>query len=255
VGNGATRKAYGWVTTLPHCAAHAVVYSLSKTMADVLHAVVGCLQRLGGVPEAMVVDNDASIVADGVGKRAVLHPEVAALCGQLGMRLVVLEPGKPESKGQVERTNGYLGTSFLPLRGFHDLGDLQAQSDAWAEQVAWRRHHRRVGGRVVDALAAERRFLRALPDPLPDVDVRTEVRVQRDGFVRVRDVDYSVPPGLAGRRVQIRLSPAAVMVCLEGAEIARHRRSYAPADVVLDPVTPEPYAWPERPALAFKPAM
>jgi transposase len=235
VGNGATRKAYGWVTTLPHSAAHAVVYSLSKTMADLLHAVVGCLQRLGGVPEAMVVDNDASIVADGVGKRAVLHPEVAALCGQLRMRLVVLEPGRPQSKGQVERTNGYLETSFLPLRCFRDLADLQAQSDAWAQSVAWRRHHRRVGGRVGDALAAERRFLRALPDPLPDVDVRTEVRVQRDGFVRVRDVDYSVPPGLAGRRVQIRLSPAAVVVHLEGAEIARHRRSYAPADVVLDP--------------------
>jgi transposase len=99
VGNGATRKAYGWVTTLPHSAAHAVVYSLSKTMADVLHAVLGCLQRLGGVPEAMVVDNDTSIVADGVGKRAVLHPEVAALCGQLGMRLVVLEPGEPLLSG------------------------------------------------------------------------------------------------------------------------------------------------------------
>jgi Mu transposase, C-terminal domain/Integrase core domain len=212
-----------------------VVYSLSKTMADVLHAVVGSLQRLGGVPEAMVVDNDASIVADGVGKRAVLHPEVAALCGQLGMRLVVLEPGKPESKGQVERTNGYLETSFLPLRCFADLADLRAQSDAWAEQVAWRRHHRRVGGRVGDALAAERRFLRALPDPLPDVDLRSEVRVQRDGFVRVRGVDYSVPPGLAGRRVGVRLSPGQVVVCLEGAEIARHQRSYAPADVVLDP--------------------
>jgi transposase len=235
VGNGATRKAYGWVTTLPHSAAHAVVYSLSKTMADFLHGVLGCLQRLGGVPEAMVVDNDTSIVADGVGKRAVLHPEVAALCGQLGLRLVVLEPGKPESKGQVERTNGYLETSFLPLRSFCDLGDLQSQSDAWAQQVAWGRHHRRVGGRVVDALAAERRFLHALPDPLPDLDVRTEVRVQRDGFVRVRGVDYSVPPGLAGRRVQIRLSPTAVVVHLEGAEIARHQRSYAPADVVLDP--------------------
>jgi hypothetical protein len=183
----------------------------------------------------MVVDNDTSIVADGVGKRAVLHPEVAALCGQLGMRLVVLEPGKPQSKGQVERTNGYLETSFLPLRRFQDVADLQTQSDAWAEQVAWRRHHRRVGARVADALAAERRFLRALPDPLPDADVRTEVRVQRDGFVRVRDVDYSVPPGLAGRRVQIRLSPAQVVVHLEGTEIARHQRSYAPADVVLDP--------------------
>jgi transposase len=235
VGNGATRKVYGWVTTLPHSAAHAVVYSLSKTMADFLHAVVGCLQRLGGVPEAIVVDNDTSIVADGVGKRAVLHPEVAALCGHLGLRLVVLEPGKPESKGQVERTNGYLETSFLPLRRFADLADLQAQSDAWTHNVAWRRHHRRVGGRVADALATERRFLRALPDPLPDVDLRTEVRVQRDGFVRVRDVDYSVPPGLAGRRVGVRLSPTQVVVHLEGLEIARHQRSYAPADVVLDP--------------------
>jgi hypothetical protein len=83
-----------------------VVYSLSKTMADFLHGVLGCLQRLGGVPEAMVVDNDTSIVTDGVGKRAVLHPEVAALCGQLGMRLVALEPGKPQSKGQVERCAG-----------------------------------------------------------------------------------------------------------------------------------------------------
>ena len=138
-------------------------------------------------------------------------------------------------QGPGRADNGYLETSFLPLRSFHDLADLQSQSDAWAEQVAWRRHHRRVGGRVADALATERRFLRALPDPLPDVDVRTEVRVQRDGFVRVRDVDYSVPPGLAGRRVQIRLSPAAVVVHLEGAEIARHQRSYAPADVVLDP--------------------
>lgn len=152
-----------------------------------------------------------------------------------GMRVVVLEPGRPESKGQVERTNGYLETSFLPLRRFQDLADLQAQSDAWAEQVAWRRHHRRVGARVAEALATERRFLRALPDPLPDVDVRTEVRVQRDGFVRVRDVDYSVPPGLAGRRVQIRLSPTEMVVHLEGAELARHQRSYAPADVVLDP--------------------
>jgi transposase len=235
VGNGACREAYGWVTTLPHSAAHATVFSLSKTMADLLHGVLGCLSRLGGVPEAMVVDNDTSIVADGVGRNAVLHPEVAALCGHLRMKLIVLEPGKPESKGQVERTNGYLETSFLPLRSYADVVDMQSQHDAWASDVAWRRHHRRVGGRVGDALAAERGYLRALPDPLPDVDIRTEVRVQKDGFVRIRGVDYSVPPGLGGRRVQVRIAPREVVVHLEGSEIARHRRSFAPTDVVLDP--------------------
>jgi transposase len=235
VGGGAARKPYAWVTTLPHSAAHACVFSFTKTMADFLQAALGCFQRLGGVPDAMVVDNDSSIVADGVGRNARLHPEVAALCGHLGMRLIVLEPGKPESKGQVERTNGYLETSFLPLRGFCDLDDLQAQHDAWTADVAYRRHHRRVGGRVGDALAAERRYLHALPDPAPDVDRRTEIRVQKDGFIRVGNVDYSVPPGLARRRVQVRISPRQVVVHLEGDEIARHRRSFAPADVVLDP--------------------
>jgi transposase len=235
VGNGAVRKPNGWVTTLPHSAAHACVFSFGKTTADFLQASLGCFLRLGGVPEAMVVDNDSSIVADGAGHNARLHPEVAALCGHLGVRLIVLEPRRPESKGQVERTNGYLETSFLPLREFSGLEDLQAQSDAWAIDIAFGRHHRRVGGRVSDAFAAERRFLHALPEPLPDVDRRTEVRVQRDGFVRVGDVDYSVPPGLARRRVQVRISPREVVVHLEGSEIARHARSFAPADVVLDP--------------------
>ncbi len=197
VGGGATRKAYGWVTTLPHSAAHAVVYSLSKTMADLLQAVLGCFGRLGGVPQAMVVDNDSSIVADGVGKRAVLHPEVAALCGYLGLKLIVLDPGKPESKGQVERTNGYLERSFLPLRSFTDLEDMQSQSDGWTTDVAYRRHHRRVGGRVGDALAAERRYLHALPDPLPDVDLRTEVRA---GGTRDRPAPPELRPGRRGAR-------------------------------------------------------
>jgi len=211
------------------------VFSFGKTMADFLQAVMGCLMRLGGVPEAMVVDNDSSIIASGVGRNAVLHPEVSALCGHLNMRLIVLDPGKPESKGQVERTNGYLEGSFLPLRQFTDLDDLQSQHDIWTTDVAFNRHHRRVGGRVGDALVAERRYLHALPDPAPDVDRRTEVRVQKDGFVRIGDVDYSVPPGLARRRVQVRIAPREIVVHLEGEEIARHRRSFQPADVVLDP--------------------
>jgi hypothetical protein len=60
------------------------------------------------------------------------------------------------------------------------------------------------------------------------------VRVTKDGFCRIGDVDYSVPPGLSGRRVQARVSPTGVVIFSEGSEIARHRRSFVPADVVLD---------------------
>jgi len=44
----ATREAFGLVTALPRSAAHAVVYTVSRTTADVLPALLGCLARLAG---------------------------------------------------------------------------------------------------------------------------------------------------------------------------------------------------------------
>ncbi len=232
VGKDASRKVFALVTTLPHSAAHATVFSFSKGVADFLPAFAGTLHRLGGAPEAVAVDRDSSIVVPR-SRPARLHPEVAALLGAFRIRPVILGPRKPESKGQVERTVGYLEGSFVPLRDFQGIEDLQAQHDRWAQEVAYRRHHRRVGGKVGDAWAAERGFLHPLPDPLPDTDRRVEVRVTKDGFCRVGDVDYSVPPGLSGRRLQVRASPSEVVIFSEGREIARHRRSFVPADVVL----------------------
>jgi transposase len=235
VGKGATREAFGLVATLPASAAHAAVFTFGRTVADLIPAALGCFERLGGVPDKVVCDNDAAIVRERRGGVAVLHDEVASFFGQLGTKVVPLRPGDPQAKGQVERTNGYLDGSFLSLRVFCDLSDLQAQHDEWARSVAFGRHHRRVGAIVADAWRVERGFLRALPDPAPDTTRHTEVRIARDGFCRIGDVDYSVPPGLASRRVQVRTSPTEVVVHLEGREIARHHRSYVPADVVLAP--------------------
>ena len=234
VGRGVSRPAHGVVTTLPHSAAHAAVFTFAKTVPDFTPAFCGTLIRLEGAPDKMAVDRDTSIVTPR-SRPARLHREVAAVFGAFRIQPVILGPRKPQSKGQVERTIRYLETSFLPLRSFGSLADLQAQHDQWAQSTAYRRHHRRVGARVGDAWRVERGFLGPIPDPLPDTDRRTEVRVTKDGFCRIGDVDYSVPPGLSGRRVQARISPTEVVVFCEGRQIARHVRSFVPADVVLDP--------------------
>lgn len=235
VGKGAARDASALVVTLPASAAHAAVFTLGRTIGDLLPAALRCFETLGGAPEKVVCDNDASIVRVRRGGQAFLHDEVAAFFGALGIKVIVLAPGKPQSKGQVERTNGYLDTSFLPLRTFGDIADMQCQHDTWTTEVAYRRHHRRVGAVVGDAWRVERGFLRPLPEPRPDTDRKAEARITRDCFVRICDVDYSVPPGLVGRRVQIRTSLSEVRVIHEGHLIARHRRSFVPADVVLAP--------------------
>jgi hypothetical protein len=223
------------VASLPHSAAHSVTYTLGKTTADFCPALVGCLERLGGSPEKAFFDNDSSIVAGRIHGRALFHPEVLAVLGYYGIQGIALAPGRPESKGQAERTIHYLQTSFLPLRTFTCLEDLQQQSDEWNLQVARRRHHRRVGGRVGDALQVERGFLRPLPTRPPNTDQHLEVRVTKDGFVRVSGADYSVTPGLASRRLQVSVSLREVKVFHEHRQIACHRRSFVPSDVVIAP--------------------
>lgn len=235
VGRGRTRQAFGLVTTLPFSAAHAITFTLSRTVGDLRPALVGCLERLGGVPEKLVFDNDPSVVATGTGSRARLHNEVAGLLGALRTKPVVLRPARPTWKGSAERTIGYAETSFLPLRQFDDLADLQGQHDAWATDVAYRRHIRRLGGRVSDRYAAERSFLAPLPDPLPDTDRHLEARASKDAFVRVDGVDYSVPPAFVGRQISVHVSTDTVRLLSEGTEVAVHRRSFIPADVVLAP--------------------
>ena len=235
VGRNRFRQPHGLVATLPHSAAHEAVFTFTKTMVDFCRALVGTIERFGGVPQAGVFDNDSSIVAHGTGRNAVLHDEVAALLGHLRLKAIVLERRRPQSKGQAERTVGYLETSFLPLRSFTSIEDLQSQHDRWARDTAHRRHHRRVGARVCDAYEVERRYLAKLPYPLPDTDLRLETRATKELFIRVAGADYSIPPGLNGRRLSVRLSLTEVVVYLEGIEIARHARSYVPADVVLAP--------------------
>ena len=234
VGRGRTREAFGLITTLPFSAAHAITFTFSMTVGDLRPALVGCLARLGGVPEKLVFDNDSSVVIPASRPRR-LHPEVASLLGSLHARPVVLRPARPTSKGQSERTIGYAETSFLPLREFSSLDDLQGQHDAWASEVAYRRHVRRLGARVGDRHAVERGFLAPLPEPLPDIDLHLEARVGKDAFVRILGADYSVPPAFVGRRVGAHVGPSEVRLTSEAIEIARHRRTFVPADVVLAP--------------------
>jgi len=91
VGKGVTRKVFGLVTALPHSAAHAAVFCFSKGVADFLPGFAGTLERLGGVPEAVVVDRDTSIVVPR-SRPPRLHPEVAALFGAFRVRPVILGP-------------------------------------------------------------------------------------------------------------------------------------------------------------------
>jgi transposase len=98
VGKGRTREAFGLVATLPASAALRVVFTLARTTAEYCAALLGCLERLGGLPEAVVSDNDAGIVAGRMGGVVRLVPEVAALYGRWGCGRWCCDPVSPKER-------------------------------------------------------------------------------------------------------------------------------------------------------------
>jgi hypothetical protein len=104
--------------------------------------------QFGAVRRRLLWDNET-----GVGRRGRLVAAVVAFTGALATKVVQLPPYDPESKGIVERANGYLETSFLPGRTFVSPTDFNAQLTEWLPRANARRV--RGLGSGLDAVPAE----------------------------------------------------------------------------------------------------
>jgi transposase len=225
VGSGQTRRGYVVVGCLPYSRAGAGALVFSKEAPDLLYGIGRCLARLGALPEALVWDREGALHAGG-GRPT---EPFAAFCGQLRVGWRILEARDPQSKGVVERLQGYLETSFEPGRSFAGELDYQEQLDRWFCERANVRFHRTLRCRPADRLAEELTVMRPLPEQMLDLERRLVTRVPPDPYVRVDSNDYSLDPRLVGRRVELRISQRGIVAAaLDTGELACcHRRSFA----------------------------
>lgn len=201
----------------------------TRHTADLLLAMWLLLQLLGRVPRRLIWDNESGI---GRGKR---HAEgVGAFTGALATTLIRLKPYDPESKGVVERRNGFFETSFMPGRDFTSPADFDAQFTDWLT-IANARVVRTIKARPIDRLDADRAAMLPLPPVPPAVGWINRVRLGRDYYVRVDSNDYSVDPAVIGRFVDVTADLARVQVRHEGRLVAAHERVWARGQVVTDP--------------------
>jgi hypothetical protein len=201
----------------------------TRRTEDLLLATWRLLCELGRVPRRLIWDNEPGI---GRGKR---HAEgVAAFTGTLATTLVRLRPRDPESKGVVERRNGFFETSFMPGRDFASPADFNAQFGDWLTR-ANSRVVRTTKARPVDLLEADRAAMLALPPVAPQVGWSNRIRLGRDYYVRVDASDYSVDPTVIGRLVDVHADLDRVQVRLEGRVVAQHARVWARGLTVTDP--------------------
>ena len=196
---------------------------------DLLLGMWELVQQLGRVPRRLIWDNESGI---GRGKR---HADgVGAFTGTLATTLHRLKPYDPESKGVVERRNGFFETSFMPGRDFTSPADFNAQLTGWLT-LANARIVRTTKAAPVDLFDADQAAMLPLPPVAPAVGWVNRVRLGRDYYVRVDSCDYSVDPAVIGRFVDVHADLARVEVRHEGRLVATHDRVWARGMTITDP--------------------
>ena len=200
----------------------------TKTTEDLLLGMWQLLQQLGGVPRRLIWDNER-----GVGRGPHRAEGVPAFMGTLATRLVLLRPRDPESKGIVERRNGWFEKSFMPGRSFASPADFNDQLDDW---LSGANQHvvRTTKARPTDRLDADRAAMLALPPVPPLVGWRKQVRLGRDYYVNIARNDYSVDPTWIGRMVDAHADLEKVQVRLDGRLVAEHPRVWARGLTITD---------------------
>jgi hypothetical protein len=201
----------------------------SRQTPDLLLGSWSLIEGFGRVPRRLIWDGES-----GIGRRGRLAAGVAEFCGTLATRVHQLKPRDPESKGVVERRNGFFETSFMPGRTFASPGDFNDQFSDWLER-ANRRVVRTLKARPIDLVDADREAMLALPPIPPTVGWANQIRLGRDYYVRVDSNDYSVDPTAIGREVIVTADLERVRVRLDGRVVADHARVWARHMTVTDP--------------------
>jgi len=201
----------------------------SRTTEDLCLGMWSLLQSFGAVPRRLVWDNES-----GIGRNHKLTDQVTSLAGTLGTKFVQLKPYDPESKGVVERMNGFFETSFMPGRDFSSPDDFNEQLAAWLPR-ANSRLVRRTGQRPSEAVEEDRKSMFALPPVAPVLGVLGRVRLARDYYLRVASNDYSAHPSAIGSFVDVTYDLEMVRFFALGRCVGTHARSWARAETLTDP--------------------
>jgi DNA-binding CsgD family transcriptional regulator len=201
----------------------------TRKTEDLLLGSWELIQTLGRVPRRLIWDNEP-----GIGRGQRRAEGVASFMGTLATKLVLLPPRDPESKGVVERRNGWFETSFMPGRAFGSPADFNDQFSDWLVRSNTR-VVRTTKAAPVDLIDADRAGMLALP-PIPlHLGWRNKIRLGRDYYVRLDTNDYSVDPTVIGRMVDVTADLERVRVRAEGRVVADHERVWARGGTLTDP--------------------
>lgn len=221
-----------------------VIPLFDKQMPSVISALDACFRTLGGVPAAVLTDNEKTVTVDHVCNLPVRNQRIVSAARWYGTAIHTCVPYDPASKGGVENAVKVAKADLVPtgvnLRPeYGSFAALQAACDQWVTDINHRQHA--AGFVPADRLAQEQLLLNPVPaEPyelavgqLRSVPVNTPM-------ITYQHVQYSVPYAYMGVKVMVRQdrpNNALIVTARDGDGITRQLAAHpigTRGDIIID---------------------
>ncbi|WP_440998236.1 IS21 family transposase [Arhodomonas sp. SL1] len=235
-GDGGVDAAAVFVAILGASQAIYTELTASQSSADWLASHRRALTYYGGVPRVVVPDNLKAAVTRAQRYDPQLNIAYADLAQHYGFAVVPARVGKPQDKALVENAVLIVEREVLaPLRGrtFFSLAEANAAVRQRLEAVNQRPFTRQPGSRAERLAELERPALRPLPEQAFEPAKWRRCKLAADYHLVHAGHAYSLPHGLIGEAVELRITAATVEAFHQGQRIAAHVRRDGPGQTTL----------------------
>jgi len=215
-------------------------YSLSITSQDVIRAIAGAIDTLGGFAEELIIDNPKQMVIthreDGI---VCYNDDFLKFCGLYGIQPNPCRNYRARTKGKAERPFYYLQEHLLRGLEVKDLSGFDALLSAFTEKYN-ARPHSDLRESPDERFLREKVFLKEIPMVEPALLYDKSVRkVSNDGYISWNGALYPVPMSycLHDVRVESAFGKKIKVYDLSGQTITEH--TVRLFDKWIRPVHPE----------------
>ena len=166
------------------------------------------LEYFGGTTDEVLVDNQKATVLEpsSTKRKPKFNPRFLDMAAHYGFTAKACRPYRPRTKGKTERMVNYVkGNFFVRYREFESWAHLSQLMEKWLQEEADQRLHGTVNEIVAERFEREKPHLGRLPAVAFDTGYWETRLVSWDAYVEVRGNRYSVPAGLVGRQVRVRI--------------------------------------------------
>jgi transposase InsO family protein len=155
-----------------------------------------------GKPDAIYVDNGKEFISRWM----------RIGCARLGIRHIAARPYSPQSKGKVERFNGYVDEFMreVALVKLKDLPHLNQLYRVWLEEAYQHKEHSGLSGctPIASFQSDEKRMRFATPEECYDAFLHEETRmVDKTGCFSLQNITYEAGAAFVRKKVDVRFDP------------------------------------------------